>query len=222
MIEQLFKSFETQVKDIDQKGRITVAANALGNIDAVKDMSMEGSFKKTLNDNFSRLRWFLNHDKNILLGVPIEGKEVFPYLQMTGQLNMNKEISRDVYEDYKLYAEYDRSLEHSVGVSPVKKSQENGIRKVYEWKMWEYSTLTHWGCNSDTPALSIKSLTDPLASIDWLELKLRKGNFTDKKFLEIEQTLNRLKSLVAEPGTPTLKLEPKIKDAFAEFRKSLH
>lgn len=98
-----YKDYTTVIKDIDEKGRVLVAANALGNVDADKDISMEGSFQKTLKDNFSRLKWFLNHDRDILLGVPVEGKEKYPYLEMLGQLNMKKQISRDTYEDYKLH-----------------------------------------------------------------------------------------------------------------------
>lgn len=47
-----YKDLSTTVKDIDAKGRVLVAANALGNVDADKDISMEGSFVKTLKDNF--------------------------------------------------------------------------------------------------------------------------------------------------------------------------
>jgi hypothetical protein len=115
-----YKDLTTTVKDIDQKGRILVAANALGNVDADKDISMEGSFNKTLKDNFNRLKWFLNHDKTQLVGVPIEGKEKYPYLEMLGQVNLNKQLGRDVYEDYKLYAEHGKSLEHSIGVEAIK------------------------------------------------------------------------------------------------------
>ena len=41
------------------------------------------------------------------------GDNIYEY---KGELNMKKEVSRDTYEDYKLYAEHGRTLEHSVGV----------------------------------------------------------------------------------------------------------
>jgi HK97 family phage prohead protease len=202
------KYLETKVEDVDEKGQVIVAANAIGNIDADKDISMQGSFTKTLKENFNRVRWFLNHNKEILLGVPIKGWEEMPYLKMHGQLNMKKEIARDTYEDYKLYAEHGRSLEHSIGVDAVKKQQEKDVRKVFEWKLWEYSTLTSWGANDQTPMLGIKSIKDLQDEIDWLEIKMRKGNFTDDRFKEIEKHLQILRSLSTEPDTATHVVKP--------------
>lgn len=202
------KGLTTQIKDIDDKGIVTVAANAFGNIDSQKDISLEGSFNKTIKENFPRLKWFLNHNTNILLGVPIEAKEMYPHLQVRGQLNMAKEVSRDVYEDYKLYAEYGKTLEHSIGVDAIKHTMKGGIRHVSEWKWWEYSTLTSWGANENTPMLSIKSVSEIADCIDWLELKMRKGNFTDAKFEEIQKQINAIRSLSTEPGNPTPPAEP--------------
>lgn len=206
----IYKSFDTQIKDVDEKGRVLVAANAFGNVDADKDRSLDGSFTKTIKDSFLRVKWFLNHDKTLLLGVPVEAKQSSAYLEVLGQLNMKKQLSQDVYEDYKLYAEYGRTLEHSVGLEAVKHQMKNGIREVSEWKWWEYSTLTSWGANEKTPLLGIKSMDDLTGHIDWLELKLRKGNFTDEKFKQIEKNLNILRSLCAEPGNPTHVAEPDV------------
>lgn len=205
-----YKDLRSTIEDVDEKGRVLVAANAIGNVDADKDRSMDRSFDKTLNENFSRLKWFLNHDKNLLLGVPIEGKQDGKHLKLLGQLNMKKQISKDTYEDYKLYAEYGKSLEHSIGVEPVegKWKMNDGIRDIYEWKLWEYSTLTSWGANWDTPMLGIKSLTDIPDAIDWLELKLRKGNFSDERFTIIEKNLILLRSLCTEPDISTQKAKP--------------
>jgi len=203
-----YKDFETTIKDVDEKGRVIVDANAIGNTDADKDISMPGSFNKTLSENFNRLKWFLNHDKTLLLGVPIEGQEVNDKLRMTGQLNMKKELSRDVYEDYKLYAEYGKSLEHSIGVEAIKKEQTEDIRRVFEWKLWEYSTLYGWGANELTPMVSIKSMQDPGEVITWLSLKLKKGNYTDERFMQIENQVNILRSLCTEPEASTQKAKP--------------
>jgi HK97 family phage prohead protease len=207
--ERVYKSFTTTVKDIDQQGRLIVAANAFGNVDSHQDVSLPGSFNKTLKENFNRLRWFLNHDTRILLGVPLQGKEVFPYLELEGQLNMNKQVSRDIYEDYKLYAEHGKSLEHSVGVSAVKKEIKDDVRNVSEWKLWEYSTLTGWGSNERTPLLSIKSADNVNDGIEWLNVMLKKGNYTDERFIEIEKQLSLLKTLVIEPSKDTQIIEPK-------------
>lgn len=199
----MYKDFETKIEDVDEKGRVLVAANAIGNVDSDEDRSNPGSFNKTLKENFNRLKWFLNHDTKLLLGVPVEGKEDGIHLKMLGQLNMKKQLSLDTYEDYKLYAEYGRTLEHSIGVEAVKKEVKNGVREVYEWKLWEYSTLTAWGANDQTPLLGIKAEKDIIETIDWLSIKLRKGNYTDQKFSQIELQLKQLKSLLIEPAETT-------------------
>lgn len=198
-----YKDLKSSVEDVDGKGRVLVAANAIGNVDADEDRSLPGSFTKTLKENFSRLKWFQNHDRNMLIGVPVEGKEDGRHLKMLGQLNLNKQMGRDIYEDYKLYAEYNKSLEHSIGVEAIKEKKVGSVRDVAEWKMWEYSTLTSWGANEDTPMLGMKGLVDPVAAIDWLELKLKKGKFSDEKFALIEKNLILLRSLIAEPVNST-------------------
>lgn len=218
----MYKSLITQVKDYDDKGIITVAANALGNIDAHKDISHPGSFQKTLTENFSRLRWLLNHNVDYLLGVPLEGKEENPYLQMRGKLNLKKEISRDVYEDYKLYAEHGLSLEHSIGVEAMKKEQKGDIRHVYEWKLFEWSTLYGWGANDQTPALNIKGITDIGSSIDWLEVCMRKGNYTDDRFGQIQKQLEKLRSLALQPAHATDEVQPNdLYNVITSFTNSL-
>lgn len=199
----MYKDLETKIEDVDEKGRVLVAANAIGNVDADEDRSMPGSFTKTLKENFNRLKWFLNHDTKLLLGVPVEGTENGNQLKMLGQLNMKKQLSMDTYEDYKLYAEYGKSLEHSIGVEAIKKEIKDGVRDVYEWKLWEYSTLTAWGANSQTPLLGIKCEKDIIETIDWLNVKIKKGKYTDEKFSQIEKQLMQLKSLLIEPVATT-------------------
>lgn len=190
---------KSNIIDLDGSGIVTVAANAFNNIDADRDISLPGSFSKTIRDNFYRLKWFLNHDRTQLLGVPLEAKETSDFLQIRGQLNMKKQIGRDTYEDYRLYAENGLSLEHSIGVDPIDfiVDKENNVRKVREWKMWEWSTLTSWGANERTPMLEMKGL-DILPDLAFLELKMKKGNYTDEAFIKIEQSIAQIKSLLTQ------------------------
>ena len=123
------------IDDLDEKGIVTVAANAFGNEDADGDISAPKSYTKTIKEHFNRVRWFLNHDNKILLGVPIEAQETQNYLKVRGQLNLQKEVSRDVYEDYKLYAQYGKSLEHSVMVQAIKRDEKESGPPPY----WSFS-----------------------------------------------------------------------------------
>ena len=106
--------YKTKANDVDEKGIVTVAVNGIGVKDSQKDVSMPGSFNKTLKENIGRMRWFLNHRPDQLLGVPLSGKETEGNLVMVGQLNLEKQIGRDTLADYKLFAENGRTLEHSI------------------------------------------------------------------------------------------------------------
>ena len=203
------KIYQSKAANLDTKGRVLIAVNAFGNTDSDGDISAPGSFKKTLKENFNRVRWFLNHDTTILLGVPIKGYEEEGFLKMEAQFNMEKQIARDTYEDYKLYQEYGKSLEHSVGLQAIKFSidQDKQIRTVTEWKLWEFSTLTHWGSNENTPLLGIKANTNlenilskftPDEIIEVLN-RMNIGNYSDTRKREAEKALQ-----LVEPSRVTL------------------
>ena len=199
MLKGLIKS---NIQDLDGSGIVTVAANAFNNIDADRDISMPGSFSRTIKENFYRVKWFKNHNREELIGVPLEARETNEFLVVRGKINMDKQLGKDIYSDYKLFAEHGLSLEHSIGVDAIKylDDHENKVRKVTEWKWWEFSTLTSWGANENTPMLEMKSL-EPLelkASLGLLELKMHKGNYTDETFIEIEKSINRIKSLLTQ------------------------
>jgi HK97 family phage prohead protease len=188
-------NFKTKIADVDEKGRVVIAVNAFGNVDSDNDISVKGSFKKTLSENFSRVKWYLNHNQGQLLGVPIEGVETDDYLQMTAQLNMNKQMSRDIYEDYRLYAEHGKTLEHSIGVDPVKRDSKDA-RMVLEYKLWEFSTLTNWGANSNTPLLSIKSEKEAGAMIEFLEKMLQQGKHSEERQKAMENEISIIKKVL--------------------------
>lgn len=147
--------YPTKAIDVQKEGIVTVAVNGIGIEDSQHDISMPGSFARTLSD-MSKKRWFLNHDSRQLLGCPLNGEEKDGNVIMTGKMNLNKQIARDVFTDYELYAECGRTLEHSIGVRAVKRDPAD-TRKVLEWDMMEYSTLTAWGANPQTFLVGLKS-----------------------------------------------------------------
>lgn len=185
--------YKTKANDLDEaKGIVTVAVNGIGIVDSQNDISMPGSFNKTLKENIARMKWFLNHDTTQLLGVPLEGEERDGNLVMVGQLNLAKQIGRDTLEDYKLYAAAGRTLEHSIGVQAIKRDSEDK-RKVLEWKMWEYSTLTSWGSNPQTFLVGIKNdnPSDVRANIEFIRNAL-KMRYSDERLKQYEMRLDML------------------------------
>lgn len=185
--------YKTKANDLDEtRGIVTVAVNGIGIVDSQNDISMPGSFNKTLKENITRMKWFLNHDTTQLLGVPLSGEEKDGNLVMVGQLNLSKQIGRDTLEDYKLYAAAGRTLEHSIGVQAVKRDK-NDKRKVLEWKMWEYSTLTSWGSNPQTFLVGIKN-DDPTTvrqNIEFIRRALQM-RYTDERLKQYEMRLDML------------------------------
>lgn len=190
--------YQTKTADVDEKGIVTVAVNGIGIEDSQNDISMPGSFVETIKNDIDRMRWFLNHDMTQLLGVPLRGEEKEDNLIVTGQLNLKKQIGRDILEDYKLYADAGRTLEHSIGVKALKRDKADK-RKVLQWKMFEYSTLTSWGANPNTYLVGIKGLTAPQKAreaVDFLTLALRQKGYSDERYKIMEtQLANLLKSL---------------------------
>jgi len=202
MERTLFKNFEHQIKDLNtEKGIVTIAINAFNIKDSDGDISLPGSFKRTFKNNGDTIQHWLNHDRDKLLGVPIKLYEDKEYAIAVSQLNINKQLGHDVFEDYKLFAEHDKTLQHSVRVWPIKFEEERTgddfTRRVSEWKLiMEFSTLYGWGANQQTPLIDIKSLSD-------LELMMTEGNYSDEKAQLIEDTYNKLKRLLNDPqSTP--------------------
>jgi len=192
MKKVMFKNTECAIKDIDEKkGIVTFYANAFNNVDSDGDVSVPGSFKKTIKENGSRIKHFLNHDPTKLVGVILELKEDDFGLLTVSQLNMKKQLGKDTFEDYKLYAEHGKTLEHSIRVEDIKRDKDDE-KKVLEWRLWEVSTLYSWGANEKTPLIEIKSMDD-------LELMMREGHYSDEKAKKIEELYNQLKQLIGQP-----------------------
>ncbi len=185
--------YRTKANDVDEKGIVTVAVNGIGVKDSQNDISMPGSFNKTLKENIGRMRWFLNHRPDQLLGVPLSGEEKEGNLIMVGQLNLEKQIGRDTLADYKLYAENGRTLEHSIGVKAIKRDETDPC-KVLEWKMFEYSTLTSWGSNPQTFLVNLKSGTQEQVkeAIEFIRKAFKNTNYSDERLKQYDMELNLL------------------------------
>lgn len=219
--------WKSSIKDLTEKGRVLISVNAIGLEDEDGDISEPGSFKKTLKEHFKRTKWFLNHDRTILLGAPIQGKELGKQLEMEGQLNMEKQVSRDTYYDYKLYAEHGLSLEHSIGVNAVKFEIDNDkqVRRVFEWKLWEFSTLTHWGASYDPDnANQLIAIKDSENAKKLLSEMSNNSKYSDTRKQNIENDLVTLiknsNSLLIEPSRQTLDQKAELKDLFNVINNS--
>lgn len=198
--EKINLQYETKSLDVTEQGIVTVAVNGIGVEDSQHDISMPGSFDETLKRDIHKMRWFLNHDPRQLLGVPLSGEEKDGNLIMTGQLNLSKQIGRDILEDYKLYNSAGRTLEHSIGVRAIERDKADA-RRVYKWQMHEYSTLTGWGANPQTFLVGIKSANanQVQEAVDFIRQAFKQRGYSDERLKGYEEELNLLlKALAGE------------------------
>lgn len=186
----LYKHSNHQVKDLDEKtGIVKAFANSYNNVDSDRQMSMPGSYKKTVQEHFKKIRVFKDHDRYTTLGVPVEIDANDPTgLLTTTQFNMDKSVSRDMFTDIQLMMQHGQEADMSVGVIPVKTEQSEDHEKVYEWKLKEYSFLSSWGANELATVQQIKS-GKPVAEIIALIEKAYDLDYSDTRLKEIEAIL---------------------------------
>lgn len=185
--------YETKALEVSEKGIVTVAVNGICIEDSQHDISMPGSFTETLHNDIKKMRWYLNHDSRQLLGVPLSGEEKDDNLIMVGQLNLDKQIGRDILADYKLFRDAGRTLEHSIGVKALARDEEDR-RKVLKWRMLEYSTLTGWGANPNTYLVGLKSGTEQQLrdAVEFIRLAFKQYGYSDERLKNYDMELNML------------------------------
>lgn len=205
-MNKMLSTYGLRMKAVDttEKGRVTILANGLNIEDAQGDISMNGSFAKTLNDFNNGKRnifHYKNHDKNDTIGFVVSGKESPTDLVLESQLNLNKQIGLETYEDYKLAQELGKNIEHSIGVYAIKRDAKDS-RKVLEWQLEEVSTLTKRGANPSTGFINLKSIdadTDPKKAIEYLRAVLRM-KYSDDKLRVFNEQLELMEKYLSEKG----------------------
>lgn len=161
----LNKSYRTKVEDIDeQKGIVKIAISKFDNIDSYGDIVRKGAFTKTFKESGHRLRHVLDHElkQSSVVGVPLEMMETDTHAVIVSAINLEKQIGRDLFSDYKFFAQHGINPEHSFMYEPIKyevlKDGNNKMTglEIKEVKMYEYSTVAR-GANEHTPLIELKS-----------------------------------------------------------------
>ncbi|AGO48495.1 phage prohead protease protein [Cellulophaga phage phi18:2] len=200
-----FKRFGTEIKDFDpKKGIVSAFANAYNNEDAAGDISDPSSFKKTVKENYKRIRVLKDHDTRVSLGVPKEIDTNNPYgLWTVSQFNMNKEVSRDMFTDIELMVENGLHAELSIGYDVIERDQKNR-NLIKQYALWEYSFLSSWACNELARVGDIKSLQTVPGLVDLIQ-KSYNLDYSDTRLRQIEQLLKSLPSGPLDPSTLDVK-----------------
>lgn len=205
-----FKQVSHEIKELDDaKGVIIAYASVYNNIDSDREVIMPGAFTKTVNENYKRIRVLKDHNPTIGLGVPLAINTSDSYgLLTTTQFNLKKEVSRDMYEDIKLFLANGLNAELSIGFQTIKSieervDEENEIEKITEVKLWEYSFLSNWAANERALVQSVKQMNNT----DFIELLVKMYNlpYSDERLKLVE---NILKSL--ETNEPIVEITPNV------------
>jgi uncharacterized protein len=208
--KMLLKQFSHEIKDLDDtKGVVVAYANAYNNEDSDGDISVPGCFTKTVKENFKRIRVLKDHNPTISLGVPLEIDSNDPYgLLAKSKFNLQKEVSRDMYTDIKLYTESGLNAELSIGFEVLKRDQKNR-KLIQEYKLYEYSFLTSWAANELSIVQSVKgaeALKNIKSHYGIMELitKAYDMDYSDTRLKQIETLLKSLSDEPLEDSTPNV------------------
>lgn len=208
-----------ELKDIDeQTGIVTGYASVFGNKDSDNEIVMPGAFKKSIEERGPasakpRIKHLWMHSSWEPIGIPVVLKEDGHGLYFESQFGKDQ-FSRD-----KLQMHIDRIItELSIGYNVIRSedvrdeaTQERVSRKLFELKLWEYSSVT-WGANSLTEVISAKGETKDIlanlnARIEALNRGLKNGKYSDETAeqfeAEIEKIQSIIKSLTVVPTPPT-------------------
>ena len=194
--EKKIKTYKAEVMDIAEKGIVTIALSRFDNEDMGGDIARKGAFVRTFKEGIDRIKHYIDHQLkySALVGLPAKMYETETHAVAESKLNLEKQLSRDLFSDYKFFKENGKTLEHSYGYITTKGNpRAKRGEEILELKMFEYSTVG-LGMNPDTPLLDLKSF-----EVDQLESYLRKFDVSNTRGKEIENLIKQIKAF--ERGT---------------------
>ena len=220
MSEQKLKSalhFVASIKDLDVKqGIVTGYAAHFGSKDADNDIIMPGAFAKTIREQGPdstqpRIKHLLNHNTSQSLGLPMILKE-----DNTGLYYESKVGSHSLGQDFLKMVESGLITEHSIGFATMRKTVINPdadwnerTTQLHELKLWEFSSLTAWGANQNTPLTGSKALGSAKDRLALLIKAMDSGTFTDSTFSFLNEELLYLQKAFNDLSTTAPPVELK-------------
>lgn len=220
MEELVYKNL-SEITDISE-GVIVGYANVYNVKDSDGDISLPGSFNKTVTERAKKIKVFKNHSP-ILVGIPAEMDITDPYgLRTVSKMLMDTDNGRDTWHEAKFLVENGFESGLSIGGWVIKRNERNKA-EVQEYKLKEYSILT-----TDEPAnefslisavKAVKALTKPTQDEFWKVIeKAYNEMFSDNvlKSLEAFLTLKDKEpdsTLSDEPSQATI-----IKSIYEQFK----
>ena len=200
-----------ELKDYDDKKMIIQGYGSyFDNKDADGDVIKKGAYKKTIEENGSRVKYLYQHKMDKPIGKMEELYEDDKGLVFQAKI-ADTQLGRDVYTLMKEGI----INENSVGIMPIQKENKEGYREISEVKLYEISAVT-LASNEEAKILDVKSnmmiLDETLKRYDQLCKLIRKGNISDDLGYAIESEILKLKSLFEDATQPAddIVTEPEI------------
>lgn len=197
-----YKSLEVETKELHDSGGFVGFAAVYGNIDQGGDVIERGAFKKTLTERKRTIPVF--HEHKVAVGAATLEDTDFG-LKAIGELNLEKQSSRDAYSDLKFYREKGISVGMSIGFRAMGEPEiKNGIRHLREVKLYEV-TLTLMPMNEKASVVEVKSslstIEDHLAAWNEIQAELKSGRKISKERADrLRAAANEILSLLSEAG----------------------
>lgn len=197
-----YKVFATELKAKDDF-TFEGYASIFGNRDSWDDIMEQGAFKKTIKENFKRIKILAYHRITDVIGKPLKLEEDSKGLAFEGQIS-DTTIGRDMNTLIK-----DKVItEMSIGYNAIKweYDADEGIRYLKEVRLWEISPVT-WGANekANIKRLPMNGEYDKMkAEIEALKAlieELKAGNSTfksNKPLKELIEDPDQIQSLINE------------------------
>jgi uncharacterized protein len=216
------------IKDVDSAtGTVTGYFSIFGNVDSDGDIVMPGAFKRSLNNNYKRIKHLNQHrsyeplsaTKNDNLVVKEDDKGLY----------FESKISKTSYGKDTILLYLDGVLdEHSIGYE-VTKSRDSDtqfvtsrwdpakqvpVKELIELYLWEGSTVT-WGANKNAGTSSVKSLTKEQAfeKMNGILKAIKNGKYEQEEIFEMlelqfKQLEQHILDLSTQPEVVATSLDP--------------
>ncbi len=151
-----------QIKELSESGEFSGTASPYGVRDLGNDIVDPGAFTKTIAERGNKVRLLDGHETRI--GVALV-KDTPLSLEMSGQINIDKQAGRDAYSDLKFYRDKGLPMGLSIGYETVKSDPSNltsdGARHLKEVRLWEIS-ITEFPMNLAAQVTNVKHAKDSL------------------------------------------------------------
>lgn len=206
----LYKStFLGEVIDADEKmGIVKGYGSIFGNVDSDGDIINKGAYKKTIQENGSRVKYLYQHDMDKPIGKMVHLEEDDKGLVFEAQVPKTR-LGMDVIELMKAGV----ITENSVGILPIQKGMNGQYRELNEVKLFEVSAVT-LAANDQAMIVDVKGNNDPekiYKRFDNMAKLIRKGEISDELGYALEAEIYKLKSLYINATLPTMEVtEPTV------------